>query len=71
MLGKVTVHTCLKEISLLIHRLRYLIMFPLLHLLQLWVSVMECLPWDLFLGHVYDSVDSRATVGWSLMPYIF
>ena len=33
--------------------------------------VMECLPWDLFLGHVYDSVDSRATVGWSLMPYIF
>ena len=27
--------------------------------------VMECLPWDLFLGHVYDSVDSRATVGWS------
>ena len=28
-------------------------------------SVMECLPWDLFLGHVYDSVGSRTTVGWS------
>ena len=27
--------------------------------------VMECLPWDLFLGHAYDSVGSRATVGWS------
>ena len=30
-----------------------------------WQSVMECLPWDLFLGHVYDSIGSRTTVGWS------
>ena len=28
-------------------------------------TVMECLPWDLLLGHVYDSVGSRTTVGWS------
>ena len=34
-------------------------------------GVMECLPWDLFLEHVYDSVGSRTTVGWSEMRYIF
>ena len=28
-------------------------------------GVMVCLPWDLFLGHAYDSVGSRTTVGWS------
>ena len=28
-------------------------------------DVMECLPWDLFLVHVCDSVGSRTTVGWS------
>ena len=26
-------------------------------------DVMECLTWDLFLVHVYDSVGSSATVG--------
>ena len=29
------------------------------------LCVMECLPWDLFLGHAYDSVGSSTTVGWS------